>query len=89
MSNKNRNTVSNDDPLLTVITHGLGGDASNLSLNDRKFSYCEDSIFKYSNYGMDVRIWGATSGIEVTTWLGNENLVSFNPLVTMHVLKLD
>ena len=75
MSSKNSNTVSNNNPLLTVITHGLGGDASNLSLNDRKFSYCEDSIFKYSNYGMDVRIGATTSGTEVATWLGNENLV--------------
>ena len=49
MSNKNSNTVSNDDPLLTVITHGLGGDASHWSLNDDKFTYCDDSIVKRLN----------------------------------------
>ena len=45
MSSKNSNTVSNNNPLLTVITHVLGGIASHWSLNDRKFSYCEDLNF--------------------------------------------
>lgn len=45
------------------------------------------SIVKYLNYGMDVRVGGTTSGTEVTTGLGNEIPVSFNPLVTMHISK--
>ena len=45
MSSKNSNTVSNNNLLLTVITHGLGGIASHWSLNDIKFSYCEDLNF--------------------------------------------
>lgn len=42
---KNSNTVSTDAPLITVLTHGLGGAASHWSNVNNVFTYDEDSMF--------------------------------------------
>lgn len=44
MTDKNNLKVSEGKPLLTVFTHGLGGDASHWSNSGRKFSYSNDSL---------------------------------------------
>ncbi len=44
-SDKNENVVSSDSPLLTVLTHGLGGSAYQWSNNgENKLGYTQDSI---------------------------------------------
>ena len=44
MNTKNNLTVSNEEPLMTVFTHGLGGDASHWSNNGSDFAYSKDSL---------------------------------------------
>ena len=42
---KNSNIVSTEVPQITVLTHGLGGNASHWSNNSYGFAYDEDSLF--------------------------------------------
>ena len=44
MTDKNNLKVSEGKPLLTVFTHGLGGDASHWSNSGSEFSYSNDSL---------------------------------------------